>query len=160
MKIKIWLASLLLAFVPIAANAVPIPLGPPGFNDQSFTFNGTPSTSQEYSVSKLSSISLVLAGTSSSAAPLNAMEYTIFGNTYSFTEIVQETANLFRGGGVVKGLKFGPGTFTVEWGNGGLPATGNFTIVATQIPLPAAGWMLIAAMGGMTVLARRKKAMV
>ena len=160
MKLKLWLASLLVALVPAVASAVTILDPLPTSASASFTFlPASTSASADFQLNKAAKVAFALTGTSATKSNLTGMTFNIFGTDYSFSEVTGPVLGLFDGSGNIGVFTFGPGNFTVTWGNPSIigNAQAGFTVIASPIPLPAAGWMLVAALGGMGFLARRQK---
>jgi hypothetical protein len=160
MKLKVWLASLLLAFAPAVAGAVTLTVG-----DVAEGLNTSSSFSYENDTAgkplKISGFTLTF-NNSSAAAILNASTWTFTAPDSTVTGPVNFVASPLGSGFVA--FAFIP-NFTVQVGedftiafNLAQPGTsGSFSFEVAPVPLPAAGWMLLAAIGGMGVLARRRQ---
>lgn len=157
-KLKALFAALALVIAPLAASAVTIfdPLPAAKSLGGSFSDIGVTSETATFQLNEKANLEFVLTGSSSSEAALLGMTYDIFGTVYTFSSVTQ-IGQLFMGSGSVAGLTFGPGQFDVTWGTLAGPAQAGFTVTASAIPLPAAGWMLVSALGGMGLLARARR---
>ena len=169
MKLKMWIASLLLAFVPAVAGAVTLNVGPTAVGvdsttAQTFTFTND-SSSKPLSVEGLT-LSFNNTRTDGGVSALVALAPATWtlttpasvGAPTAFFPIVGTAA-------AAASVVFLP-TFTVDVGesftiafNLTQPGTsGSFSFAATPVPLPAAGWMLLSALGGVAAISRRRKA--
>lgn len=163
MKLKVWLASLLLAIVPAVAGAVTILPG--NAYDGSVNFSNNPVFSFDNiggaAAIKIENFSLTF--NSSTNAALTASTWTITppagsGMPVNFVPAVPggRTAMINIPNLI---LQVGE-SFTVAFdlvfpsATGG--TSGSFSFDAAVVPLPAAGWMLLSAIGGMGLLARRR----
>jgi hypothetical protein len=159
------LAALVVAIMPAAVSAVtlsPIPPGSPtGINvgqvaTGSFAEPGSGPGGVAFGIQALEDMQVMVVGTAlptlfdlsltSNQGPLD-IQPGLMGST-TFAQMVSLAAS------EILTITFG---WTDAVGGGGQV---TFTAVAPPppIPLPAAGWMLISALGGMAVLARRRKA--
>lgn len=160
MKLKMWLASLLLAAAPMAAGAVTLLDPLPDSDSASGTFNGVFAFSEDYTLNRSAKVQVIFTGTSDTKANLDNMVFSSveLGFSQGF-DSVNQVGQLFEGTGGVTS-KYGPGAFTIAWTNGGnvagTTAQAGFTVIASPIPLPAAGWMLVSAIAGVGFLARRR----
>jgi hypothetical protein len=165
MNLKTWIASLLLAFTPAIAGAVTLD---PTVNP-SVSEGGNTSASFSYEHDGGSALPFRISGfiatfnNSSSLTTLNASSYTFTPpggpagtpvnlsgtptGTGSFFDIV--TIPSFT---ILPGESF---TFAYTLAQPGTSASFSFDVA--PIPLPAAGWMLLSALGGTAFLSRRRK---
>lgn len=162
MNLKICLAALALAVAPMAAGAVTLLDPLPDSDSQAATFTDVDfAFSEDYQVDRRAWIEILYTGTACCEDNLSNMLFTSaeLGLNKGFDVVIQ-IGELFEAEGFFK-TTFGPGPFTISWTNGGnLPessAQAGFTIIASPIPLPAAGWMLVSAVAGVGFLARRQR---
>jgi hypothetical protein len=173
MKLKALLAAVLLALSPVAALAVPIPVGIDDFKTGSNTLDsGSPSWIVEF----VATDPMIVAGTASGSARTGAdLEKVMFGLTLvsDLTLATSKFAKPFltnpgppqtvSGDGLLNGpIEVAKGgSFFVLFDSAGLvnPVSVTYAITTAAVPLPAAGWMLISAMAGMGILARRRKSL-
>ena len=161
MKLKMWIASLLLAFAPAVAGAVTLNPGPDAevvAATSSFTFTndtyGAPLSVSGFGFTFQNPIS---------AATLNASTWTFTAPDTSVTGPINFVASSL-GSTFIAAVNIPD--FTVDVGQSftiafmlAQPGTsGSFSFNATPVPLPAAGWMLLSALGGVAAISRRRKA--
>jgi hypothetical protein len=171
MKLKLWIASILLAFAPAVASAITLTEGP--------TATGVDSTTAQtftYDLSAAAPLPLAVRGLTLTFNNTRGQ-----GGVSAITALSTSTWTFTAPGGAVTGpTAFAPITgsaaaaaatvflpdFVVDPGqsftlsfNLTQPGTsGSFSFAATPVPLPAAGWMLLSAMGGVAFISRRRKA--
>ena len=169
MKIKMWIASLLLAFVPAVAGAVTLNPGPTAVGvdagtAQTFTFtndmNANPLTVEGLTLSfnntrptgGISSLVALANSTWTLTTPSSV------GSPTAFFPIVG-TAAAAASVVFLPSFTVGVGeSFTISFSLAQPGTSGSFSFAASPVPLPAAGWMLLSALGGVAVIARRRKA--
>ena len=165
MKLKVWLASLLLAIVPAVAGAVTLIPGGAYDGFVGFTFN--PATGFDFDniggTKPLKVENFSLTFNSSTNAALTASTWTVTppGGTGIATNFVPSVAggktaminlpNFIVNVGESFNVAFSL-VFPTDTGG----TSGSFSFDVAAIPLPAAGWMLLSAIGGMGFLARRR----
>jgi hypothetical protein len=158
MKLRVWIATLLVAFVPAMAGAVTLALGSvaEGLNtSSSYSYEndtaGVPLTVTAFSLTFNSPSAAQLSG---SAWTFTAPDSSVIGPV-NFVAVALGTG--FVAVAHIADFVVGVGEdFTIAFNV--LPGTsGSFSFRVTPVPLPAAGWMLLAATGGMGVVARRRR---
>jgi hypothetical protein len=163
MNLKVWVASLLLALAPVAASAVT--LLPPGAADstamdETFTFTndvaGIDLDISTFFVTANSTQASALAASSVTFTDPDGMMTTtgfmpmpgMMGMMpIAFVQIPDFRLEIGESFSIAFDLMTPPMGLT----------SASFTLAATPIPLPAAGWMLLSALGGMGILARRRR---
>jgi hypothetical protein len=159
MKLKVWLASLLLAFAPAVAGAVTLTVG-----DVAEGLNTTSSFSYENDTVgkplKVTAFTITFNG--SISANLAASSWTFTAPDGSVTGPTNFVPTGFGSGFIaaafIPNFVVGVGEdFTIAFSLTQPGTSGSFSFDVKPVPLPAAGWMLIAAIGGMGVLARRRQ---
>lgn len=173
MYIKAALTAAALAFAPVAASAatiVSLPWAETGPGPTIITDVMNPSVNPVGSVmfSNDTGTSIIVSGSASGSSTCGAcLGNTLFGLSFTVDDL---TVNLpftsftgNSGSGLVNPLTVPNGTdfFLVYRADGdfGMNQVGtNWELSATVIPLPAAGWLLLTALGGLAVAARKRKA--
>jgi hypothetical protein len=160
MKFKVWLGSLLLAIVPAVAGAVTLTIG-----HVAEALNTSSSFSYENDTLNVPVKVKAFTFTFNSphAANLNGSAWTVIAPDGSVIGPVNFVAGPLGTGFVASAAI---PTFLVEAGedftiafNLISPGTsGSFSFAVAPVPLPAAGLMLVAALGGVGVAARRQRA--
>jgi hypothetical protein len=167
MNLKVWLASLLLAFTPAVAGAVTLTLGP--------ETGGTPANA---------AIATVTYTNDAIGKAVKIVGFTITGQSTGSAPVADLTASTYQ----VTSTAFstGPSAFPVSLSGPGfaagfvpLPAfivtvgdsftldfvfapaldpttSASWSFTVAPVPLPAAGWMLVSAIAGVGFLARRR----
>ena len=165
MRIKIWLASLLLAILPVAASAVTIlPNGNENVvvGDSPFgQFDPSQTSPVSFSITALEDMKVDTAATALRVAGFTDLVLK-FGK--GLNPVAEFDATMAVGAGAVWALPvvtlLAGETLTVTFMYSAIAAGsgGNASFLTAPIPLPAAGWMLISALAGMGLLARRRAA--
>lgn len=168
MNIKAVIAAASLALAPVASSAATtinsLPFGATGAGPTISDTNPIGSVM----FTNNTGVSLLVGGSASgSSTCVSCLSATLFG--LSLTED-DPTVNLVftsftgqSGSGLLTPLEVGSGAdfwlvyqSSGSFGDNDVPTT--WQISATVIPLPAAGWLLLTALGGLAVAARRRKA--
>jgi hypothetical protein len=158
MAIRVWLAALVVAVMPAVASAVTVmpgateSVGAPVVASGSFLEPMASDSPVTFAIKATEAMRVMVVGT---ALP------TLFDLVLSSSEPGLTTAP-----GLMGSTTFGQlvnlavdEVLTISFGfSGATGGGGQVTFTTSPIPLPAAGWMLISALGGMAVLARRRKA--
>lgn len=113
------------------------------------TFEFTPSEAMKIE-------DFAITGTGSAAA-LSKISFGIGSATTGFTSIVPLTTKLSGGFGSLAGfITNAPFTLVATYLGGSGTASFGFTVDTAPVPLPAAAPLLVAALGGLGIAARRK----
>jgi hypothetical protein len=160
MTLKVWLVSLLLAIAPAVAGAVTLTVG-----DVAEGLNTTSSFSYENDTLTVpvKVTAFTLTFNSPNAANLNGSTWTFTAPDGSITGPVNFVAGPLGTGFVASAaiptfLVAVGEDFTIAFNLISPGTSGSFSFTVAPVPLPAAGWMLLAALGGLGVAARRQRA--
>ena len=164
MRIKTWLASLLLAIMPVAASAVtilPNTTEAIGVNDTAFgQFDPSQTSPVSFSIQANTDMRVDTAATALRVAGFTNLQLMFSKGAAPATDVFAPT--MAAGTGAIWALPIVTLlageilTVTFMYDAIGAGSGGNASFITSPIPLPAAGWMLISALAGMGLLARRR----
>lgn len=164
MRIKMWLASLLLAIAPVAASAVSIPVNGTvsvGPNEEAIgSFTAPQMSPVEFSIKATELIRVDTAATALRLAGFEDLVVTfgVNGVLLPFAPTMQAGSGAVWAFPLIDLQMDDVLTVKFAYTDIGAGSGGQASFLTTPIPLPAAGWMLVSALAGMGILARRRAA--